>query len=1005
MEAYEEVKILGRGAFGVAKLVKLKSGGRKSYRVLKQVDLTTQTESQREESHKEVGVLRQLSHRHVIAYYDAFIQSGCLYIVMEFADGGDLSSAIRSHKDEEKPFTEDEAMKIFTQCLLALKFIHAKHILHRDIKSQNIFMMQAGDAKIGDFGIAKVRDSTTAEKGTVIGTPSYLAPEICSDEPYNSKADIWSMGVVLYELLALMQPFVATNVAALVMKIMAAEFPPLPSSIRTEVSEVVKRCLQKNPEERANADDLLQMAPVSSVVALFTDMNFTGMDQFETIHKLGRGAFGTAVLVKQKMGGSSAPLRVVKTIELDVCEDEAAKKSAKSEVFLLRKLSHPHIIAYYDAFEELEQLHIVLEYADGGDLFTAVKKKKEEESFFSDDEAIILFRQCLLALHYIHGKKILHRDIKTHNIFLMKSGDAKLGDFGVSKIMEGTVAAGGTFIGTTDYVAPEVCQAAEYGSKIDVWGLGVVLFEILALRLPFHTSSMPATIMKIVGGEIPALPSRVKDEVVEVVQLALRKDPKERPSAKDLLSLPVVKRFAQEPEKGLEVDDDWQGGKTLEDDEEEYDDLSPVTMQPGSTATMRAELASVQEDAGATQNLKDMLIDNLAESMDSIDGQPKRPMQDTAFSSFSSTLRDADENLTMNGAATLLGGGETMLDGTIMEGNASMSGTMRATLANATFIDVKDGLSATHEEGRPLTDGPRPNSRLEASMPSNSELLLQEAQQDDDALARFHNAKVEAADAARDEFVRKRKEEDAARREEERQFILMMQQEAPDEKAPWGSGAARRRPRKEEEPARSPVGTPSEGLSPAQRKKQAKEEETKRRQLEIEQATRKQAEENAQAQQKKHAPFKSTLAVVGSDVDALDAQMQLNQDSRLAPPDGMAIGSSPRPIRGVGAAVVAPAASSSGPKGPMRPGSSSSSRGVDANKANAFWMAQQDGVHASEGLGHRRPSPKAGMPRIIPPSPAGQRRPSDAPLRSPGPSGTGMNDAVRFREQSVWVKD
>merc|ERR1711879_941800 len=116
-----------------------------------------------------------------------------------------------------------------------------------------------------------------------------------------------------------------------------------------------------------------------------------------------------------------------------------------------------------------------------------------------------------------------------------------------------------------------------------------------------------------------------------------------------------------------------------------------------------------------------------------------------AFSSFSSTLRDAEEqNSTMNGAATMLGGGETMLGGTIMEGDANMSGTMRATLANATFIDVKDGLSATHHEGRP--DGPRPDSRLEASLAGSSELLLQEAKQDDDPLARYHkNVDAEAA--------------------------------------------------------------------------------------------------------------------------------------------------------------------------------------------------------------------------------------------------------------------
>jgi len=281
----------------------------------------------------------------------------------------------------------------------------------------------------------------------------------------------------------------------------------------------------------------------------------------------------------------------VKTVELDRM-DESNKKSAKAEVSLLRKLSHPHIIAYYDAFEESDQLHIVLEYADGGDLFSAVKKHKEEDTFFSDDDAMILFRQCLLALHYIHSKKILHRDIKTQNIFLMKSGDAKLGDFGISKVMEGTVAEAGTVVGTPAYLAPEICEGALYNTKVDVWGIGAVLFEILALRQPFQSGSMAATIVKIISGELPPLPARVKEEVREVVQLALTKDQKNRPSAKDLLGLPAVKRFAQEekPDKTLEMDassSSWHGGKTIEDED---DDEDPELRQAREAAEYAEEM-------------------------------------------------------------------------------------------------------------------------------------------------------------------------------------------------------------------------------------------------------------------------------------------------------------------------------------------------------------------------------------------------------------------------------
>lgn len=147
-----------------------------------------------------------------------------LCIVMEFADGGDLTGAVEQRRAQGTRYSEPEALGIFSQCCLALQHVHAKKFLHRDLKCQNIFMTKSGSVKLGDFGIAKVLDSTAAEAQTLIGTPIYLAPEVVNNKPYNAKADIWSLGVVLYELLALIQPFKAENMAALMMKTICPAF-------------------------------------------------------------------------------------------------------------------------------------------------------------------------------------------------------------------------------------------------------------------------------------------------------------------------------------------------------------------------------------------------------------------------------------------------------------------------------------------------------------------------------------------------------------------------------------------------------------------------------------------------------------------------------------------------------------------------------------------------------------------------------------------------------------
>merc|ERR1740123_392388 len=140
---------------------------------------------------------------------------------------GDLSAALKERREVNEPFKESEAMSVFAQCLLALSYVHSKRLLHRDIKCQNIFLMKSnGDVKLGDFGISKVMEHTAAVAGTVIGTPAYLAPEVCENEPYNSKVDVWSLGIVLYELLSLKQPFQANSMPALIMKIVTAEPPP-----------------------------------------------------------------------------------------------------------------------------------------------------------------------------------------------------------------------------------------------------------------------------------------------------------------------------------------------------------------------------------------------------------------------------------------------------------------------------------------------------------------------------------------------------------------------------------------------------------------------------------------------------------------------------------------------------------------------------------------------------------------------------------------------------------
>ena len=233
--------------------------------VVKEIDLSRMPALAQKEAKNEVDVLRCLKHPNIVAYCDSFLQGRILCIVMEFADAGDLNQLIKKKKASDEVLREGEVLPIFGQCCLALQHIHKQHILHRDLKTQNIFLTLSGVVKLGDFGIAKVLDHTAAEAITMIGTPIYLAPEVCHSKPYGIKADVWSMGVVLYELLNLAPPFTGSNMAALINNIVTAVPKDLADSFSQDLRELVFDILQKVPHMRPTVKEILERPVVRGV--------------------------------------------------------------------------------------------------------------------------------------------------------------------------------------------------------------------------------------------------------------------------------------------------------------------------------------------------------------------------------------------------------------------------------------------------------------------------------------------------------------------------------------------------------------------------------------------------------------------------------------------------------------------------------------------------------------------------------------------------------------------
>ncbi|XP_061576416.1 serine/threonine-protein kinase Nek3 [Cololabis saira] len=261
MEKYCQLRVLGEGSFGRAVLVQQKNTREKC--VVKEIQLP-KSQSKLANSRREAILLSKMKHPNIVAFREEFEVDGLLCIVMEYCGGGDLLQRIRQQKSTQ--FSVDHILKWFAQMCAGTKHIHDKRVLHRDLKSKNIFLTDDGSLKLGDFGSACILNSSNAYANTYVGTPYYVAPEIWDNKPYNNKSDVWSLGCVLYELCTLRHPFQAQSWKSLILKVCRGAYPPLPNHLPYELQYLVKQMFKTNPKDRPSVHTILTSHRVSRLL-------------------------------------------------------------------------------------------------------------------------------------------------------------------------------------------------------------------------------------------------------------------------------------------------------------------------------------------------------------------------------------------------------------------------------------------------------------------------------------------------------------------------------------------------------------------------------------------------------------------------------------------------------------------------------------------------------------------------------------------------------------------
>ena len=277
--------------------------------------------------------------------------------------------------------------------------------------------------------------------------------------------------------------------------------------------------------------------------------NKTSLLDFEILKAIGKGSFSQVYLVKRK---KDSKIYALKSVYLERLEKKQ-QESSINEVRILASVQHPNVISYKEAFwdDNTNSLNIVMEYADDGDLYTKIKKMKEQKIIF--DEKIIwdYSIQIIQGLKALHDKNIMHRDLKSENIFITKNNRCKIGDMNVSKVLKEKLL--NTQTGTPYYASPEVWMNKPYSYKSDLWSIGCVIYEMCELKTPFPGKDMEDLFVNICLNKVERINKIYSDELWYIIKKLLEVNVDKRFDCTQFLNNDIVKRKINELKKNDDI--------------------------------------------------------------------------------------------------------------------------------------------------------------------------------------------------------------------------------------------------------------------------------------------------------------------------------------------------------------------------------------------------------------------------------------------------------------------
>ncbi|KAJ3319666.1 Protein kinase [Boothiomyces sp. JEL0866] len=301
--------------------------------------------------------------------------------------------------------------------------------------------------------------------------------------------------------------------------------PPIKEKIITPPSGSIRKKLPK--KDKVTVSDSQILEKLAEIVTKGDPAMF-----YTKLKKIGQGASGTVYIGKDNLTNEKVAIKQM------IFAMQPKKEYLISEINLMKKLSHPNIINFKDAFLVKSDLCVIMELMDGGTLTEIM-----EQVHLTEPHIATICKESTKGLKYLHDSEIIHRDIKSDNILLGTDGSVKVTDFGYSAKLTTEKNKRATMLGTAYWMAPEVVQSKQYGPKIDVWSLGIMTIEMIDGEPPYFTEDPVKALFLIVTNGTPTLknPGKVSPQLRKFLDVCLVVKPEERASTAELLTYPFLK--------------------------------------------------------------------------------------------------------------------------------------------------------------------------------------------------------------------------------------------------------------------------------------------------------------------------------------------------------------------------------------------------------------------------------------------------------------------------------